>query len=100
MLNPPVDGKFKDTCLTADPGVVSSIPAQAHTFVEIDHEINSTVIHLPSAVSKRAVSYKQKYVHKVLVNSPGKKCGIFAWKGVSAILWLQIKFHIPTNVSP
>ena len=38
-----------DTCLTADPGVASSIPAQSHTFVEIDHEIISTVILLPSA---------------------------------------------------
>ena len=38
-----------DACLTADPGVVSSIPARSHTFVEIDHEIISTVILLPSA---------------------------------------------------
>ena len=40
-----------DVCLTADPGVASSIPAQSHTFVEIDHEIISTVILLPSADS-------------------------------------------------
>ena len=38
-----------DVCLTADPGVVSSIPARYHSFVEIDHEIISTVILLPSA---------------------------------------------------
>ena len=38
-----------DACLTADPGVASSIPARSHTFVEIDHEIISTVILLPSA---------------------------------------------------
>ena len=38
-----------DACLTADPGVASSIPAGYHTFVEIDHEIISTVILLPSA---------------------------------------------------
>ena len=38
------------TCL-ADPGVASSIPARSHTFVEIDHEIISTVILLPSAES-------------------------------------------------
>ena len=49
--------------LTADPGVASWIPAQSHTFVEIDYEIISTAI-LPSAV----VSYKQKYVHEVLIN--------------------------------
>ena len=36
-----------DACLTADPGVASSIPARYHTFVEIDHEIISTVILLP-----------------------------------------------------
>ena len=33
-----------DAYLTADPGVASSIPARSHTFVEIDHEIISTVI--------------------------------------------------------
>ena len=38
-----------DACLTADPGVAISIPARSHTFVEIDHEIISTVILLPSA---------------------------------------------------
>ena len=38
-----------DACLTADPGVASSIPARSHTFVEIDHEIISTFILLPSA---------------------------------------------------
>ena len=40
-----------DACLTAVPGVASSIPARSHTFVEIDHEIISTVILLPSAES-------------------------------------------------
>ena len=40
-----------DACLTADPGVASSIPARSHTFLEIDHEIISTVILLPSADS-------------------------------------------------
>ena len=38
-----------DACLTADPGVASWIPVRSHTFVEIDHEIISTVILLPSA---------------------------------------------------
>ena len=32
----------------ADPRVVSSIPAQSHTFVEIDHETISTVMLLLS----------------------------------------------------
>ena len=40
-----------DASLTADPGVVSLIPVRSHTFVEIDHEIISTVILLPSAES-------------------------------------------------
>ena len=40
-----------DACLTADPVVASSIPVRSHTFVEIDHEMISTVITLPSADS-------------------------------------------------
>ena len=40
-----------EASLTADPGVTSLIPAQSHTFVEIDHEIISMVILLPSAES-------------------------------------------------
>ena len=55
-----------DAKLTADPGVASSIPARSNTFVEIDHEIISTVILLPSAKSFMKgcfVSYKRKYVH-------------------------------------
>ena len=40
-----------DASLTADPGVGSSIPARFHTFLEIDHEIISTVILFPSAES-------------------------------------------------
>ena len=49
-----------DACLTADPGVVSSIPARYHTFVEIDHEIISTSFSsLPLIYSRRVVvSYK------------------------------------------
>ena len=43
-----------DARLTADPEVASSIPARSHTFVEIDHEIISTVI-LPSADSFKKV---------------------------------------------
>ena len=38
-----------DACLTADPGVASSILVWSHTIVEIDHEMISTVILLPSA---------------------------------------------------
>ena len=40
-----------DASLTADQGVASLIQAQSHTFVEIDLEIISTVIFLPSTDS-------------------------------------------------
>ena len=41
-----------DACLTADPGVASSIQTRSHTFVEVGHEIIfSTVILLPPAES-------------------------------------------------
>ena len=57
-------------CLTADPGVARSILVWSNTFVEIDHEIISTDILLPSADSNRVgVNYKRKSVHKVLDNS-------------------------------
>ena len=58
-----------DTCLLSDPGFASSIQARSHTFVEVDHEIISTAILLPSADSNRVVViYKGKYVYVVLVN--------------------------------
>ena len=44
------------TCVTSDPGAVSLIPAPSHTFLEIDHEIISTAILLPSTESKCAQS--------------------------------------------
>ena len=51
-----------DMCLTADPGVTSLIAVLSHTFVEIDHEIISTAILLPSADLRMVVvSYKRKY---------------------------------------
>ena len=56
------------TCLTADQWVPSMIPLQSHSFAEIDYEIISTAILLPSADSRRlVVSYKRKYVQEVLV---------------------------------
>ena len=56
-------------CLTADPGVTSSIPARSHTLAEIDHKIISMTILLHSADSRRVViSYKRKYLHEILVN--------------------------------
>ena len=42
---------------------------------EIDHEIISTAVLFPSAVSRRVVvSYKRKYAHEVLVNRLVKFC--------------------------
>ena len=43
------------TCLTADTGVASLIPVLSHTLVEIDYEIISTTILLPSADSRKVV---------------------------------------------
>ena len=40
-----------DASLNADPGFASSISARSHTFVDIDREIISMVILLPSAES-------------------------------------------------
>ena len=61
---------------------VSSIPARSHTFVEIDHEIISRVILLPSAESfmKGCCQLQAKVCARItgypLVQAcPGKKCG-------------------------
>ena len=72
-----------DASLTADPGIARSIPAPSHTFMEIDHEIISTVILLPSADHSRrvVVSYKRKYVHEVLVNCLFKLAQEKVWLG-------------------
>ena len=55
-----------DACPTGDQEVVGSTPASSATFVEIDHEIFSMVILLPSADSRRVVvSFWQKNVHNI-----------------------------------
>ena len=60
-----------DACLTADPGVASSIPARCHTLVEIDHEIISTVILLPSADSfKKCCCQLQEKVCALITGVP------------------------------
>ena len=59
-----------DASLTADPGVASLIPARSNSFVEIDYELSSAVILLPSAESfKKDCCQLQarKYIHEVLV---------------------------------
>ena len=76
-----------DASPTAFPGVASSIPTRSHTFVEIDHEIISTVILLPSAESfKKGFSYKRKYVHEVLVNCLFKLAQEKVWLGELTVL--------------
>ena len=71
-----------DACLTADLGVASSIPARSHTFVEIDHEILSTVILLPSTewfiqeglLSVTSESMCTNYRLTACSSLPRKKC--------------------------
>ena len=77
-----------DASLTADPGVASLIPARSHTFVEIDHEIISTaILPLPLNHSRSfVVSYKRKYVHKVLVNCLFKLAQEKVWLGELTVL--------------
>ena len=72
-----------DACLTADPGVASSIPVRSHTFVEIDHEMISTVLLLLPLIHSRrvVVSYKRKYVHELLVNRLFKPAQEKVWLG-------------------
>ena len=64
------------SCWTADSGIAGLISAGSHTFVEIDHEIISTV--LPFADSRRVV-VRYKSMHEVLNNGlvklAQKMCG-------------------------
>ena len=72
-----------DAYLTADPGAASSIPVRSHTFVEIDHEMISTVIRLPSAdsfiqeglLSVTSESMCTNYRLTACSSLPRKKCG-------------------------
>ena len=68
-----------DACLTADLGVASLILARSHTFPEPDHEIFSTAMLIHSR--RVVVSYKQKYVHKLLVNRLFKPAQEKVWLG-------------------
>ena len=47
-------------CVTADPGVASLIPAWSHTFIEIDHEIISTVILLFPLIQEGSLSVRRE----------------------------------------
>ena len=72
-----------DARLTADPGVASSSPVRSHTFVEIDHEMISTVILLLPLIHSRrvVVSCKRTYVHELLVNLLFKPAQEKVWLG-------------------
>ena len=58
-------------------------PVRSHTFVEIDHEMISTVILLLPLIHSRrvVVSYKRKYVHELLVNRLFKPAQEKVWLG-------------------
>ena len=72
-----------DAFLTADPGVASSIPVRSHTFVEIDHEMISTVIlPLPLIHSRRVVCQLQaKVCVESVVNRLFKPAQEKVWLG-------------------
>ena len=69
------------------------ILAWSHTLAEIDHEIISMSILLPSADSRRiVVSYKRKYVHEVLINHLVKLA-----LEKSVVRWLDPNMTIAVN---
>ena len=73
-----------DASLTADPAVVSLIPAGSYTFLEIDHKIISMVILLPSAESfKKGCCQLQA---KVCARSTGKLL-VQACPGKNVVRW-------------
>ena len=88
LHSPSVKCLATDACLTADPGVPRLIMARSDTYIEIDHEIISTVIFLPSANHSRriVVSYKQKFAHEVLVNCLFKLAQKKEWLGELTVL--------------
>ena len=65
----------------ANPGVVSLILARSHTFLEIDHEIFSTVILLQLIQEGMVSVTKRMYVHKVLVKCLDRLAQEIVWLG-------------------
>ena len=57
---------------TADPGVLSSIPAGSLTLVVTDHEIISVVILLSLMQEVRLSDTRESILHQVLINYQGK----------------------------
>ena len=72
-----------DACLSADPGVASSIKVQFHTFMEIEHKIISTVNLLPSAdlFKKGCCQLQVKVCAQLLVNRLFKPAQEKVWLG-------------------
>ena len=82
-----------DACLTAIPGVASSTPARSDTFVEIDHEIISTVILLPSADSFKKGCYQlqAKVCARITGNRLFKPAQEKVWLG-ELTLWISFLY--------
>ena len=78
-----------DVCLTADPGVESSILARSHTFLEIDHDIISTAILLPSAESFK------KGCCQFQVKVCGRSTGYALFQACPGKVWLG-ELTVPT----
>ena len=63
------------TCLTANPGITSSIPARSHTFVEIDHEIISTAILIALPLIQEELLSVTSESASYWLNTKEKMCG-------------------------
>ena len=73
-----------DACLTADPGVVSSIPAWSNAYVDWSWNNfygHSAPSHWMNHSRRVIASYEQKYVHEVLVNRLFKLAQEKVWLG-------------------
>ena len=89
-----VMGLATDACLTTEPGVASSILARYHTFVEIDHEIISTVISLPSAESFKKGCFQ---LQGKVCASPGKS--VVRWTDRPAMICLfDLILYVPSTI--
>ena len=72
---------------TADPGVVSLVPAQSHTFVELDHEIIFMGILLLQLNQEGLLSVTRKNMcKKYMVNCLVKLAQEKVWLGELTVL--------------
>ena len=72
-----------DSCLTADPGVVSLILAQSHTFMEIDHEVSDLG---PYCLQYRLPKNKSRWEELTKVVTSSKKAGVVISSFLSSLL--------------